>query len=72
METHKRTIYKTITWRIIATSTTVLTIFFISGSWSLAVGSGLTANAFKTAFYYAHERAWNKSDLGRNIKGKKK
>ena len=65
MDTHKRTIVKTITWRIIATLTTVLTIYLWTKDWSLALGSGLIANAFKTIFYYIHERAWNLSDYGR-------
>ena len=65
MDTHKRTIFKTITWRIIATLTTVLTIYFWTYNWSIALGSGLLANAFKTILYYIHERIWNLSDLGR-------
>ncbi|MCK5176312.1 MAG: DUF2061 domain-containing protein [Candidatus Aenigmarchaeota archaeon] len=65
MDTHKRTIVKTITWRIIATLTTVLTIYFWTNDWSLALGSGLVANALKTIFYYIHERAWNLTDFGR-------
>ncbi|MCK4828090.1 DUF2061 domain-containing protein [bacterium] len=65
MDTHKRTILKTITWRIIATLTTVLTIYFWTNNWSIALGSGLVANALKTIFYYIHERAWNLTDFGR-------
>ena len=65
MDSHKRTIIKTITWRIIATSTTVAVIYIWTGDLSVALGSGLVANAFKTIFYYAHERVWNKSDFGR-------
>ncbi|MCK5042907.1 MAG: DUF2061 domain-containing protein, partial [Candidatus Aenigmarchaeota archaeon] len=51
MDTHKRTIVKTITWRIIATVTTVLTIYYWTDNWSLALASGLVANALKTIFY---------------------
>ncbi|NOQ37938.1 DUF2061 domain-containing protein [archaeon] len=65
MDTHKRTIVKTITWRIIATATTVLTIYLWTKDLSLALGSGLFANALKTIFYYIHERLWNKTDFGR-------
>ena len=68
MDTHKRTIVKTITWRIIATLTTVIVIYLWIGDLSAALGSGLLANALKTIFYYTHERAWNKSDFGRQIK----
>ncbi|MCK5699091.1 MAG: DUF2061 domain-containing protein [Candidatus Aenigmarchaeota archaeon] len=65
MDTHKRTILKTITWRIIATLTTILTIYFWTKDWSIALGSGIAANALKTIFYYIHERAWNLTDFGR-------
>jgi len=65
MDTHKRTMLKTITWRIIATLTTVLTIYFWTDDWSLALGSGLAANALKTILYYIHERIWNQTNFGR-------
>ena len=65
MDTHKRTLVKTITWRVIATLTTVLTIYFWTNDWSVALGSGLAANALKTILYYVHERAWNRTDYGR-------
>ena len=65
MDTHKRTIIKTITWRIIATLTTVAVIYIWTGDLFVALGSGLVANALKTIFYYVHERVWNRSDFGR-------
>lgn len=65
MDTHKRTIVKTITWRIIATLTTVIVIYIWIGDLFAALGSGLAANALKTIFYYIHERVWNQSDFGR-------
>ncbi len=68
MDTHKRTIIKTITWRIIATLTTVIVIYLWTGDLSVALGSGLVANAFKTIFYYIHERMWNLTDFGRQNK----
>lgn len=67
MDTHKRTIIKTITWRIVATLTTVIVIYLWTRDLSVALGSGLIANAFKTIFYYIHERLWNRSDFGRQV-----
>lgn len=72
MESHLRTLFKTITWRIIATTTTVLTIYFWTKSWTLSLGAGLVANAFKTIFYYIHERIWNLTNYGRKILKSKK
>ena len=67
MDTHKRTVLKTITWRIVATLTTVLVIYLWTNSWSLALGSGLVTNALKTIFYYIHERIWNLVNFGRRF-----
>jgi uncharacterized membrane protein len=59
MDSHKRTITKAITWRLIAVTTAVLTVFFFTGNWRLSLGSGVTANILNTLLYYVHERAWN-------------
>ncbi|MBR9675995.1 DUF2061 domain-containing protein [Candidatus Woesearchaeota archaeon] len=58
-DTHLRTLTKTVTWRIIATLTTIITIYYFTKSWALSFASGLSANFVKTFFYYAHERMWN-------------
>lgn len=64
-ETHKRTLVKTITWRVIATITTVVIIYAYTKNVSIALASGLVANALKTIFYYVHERVWNRIKFGR-------
>ena len=51
-DTHKRTLAKTITWRIIATATTIGIIYVWTGNASLSLASGLVANGLKTVFYY--------------------
>ena len=58
MDTHLRTLLKTITWRIIAIIITIVGIYFFHESWSLALSSGIVINIFKTFFYYGHERIW--------------
>ena len=58
MDTHKRTIAKTISWRIIAIIITVLGIYLFGHPWSLALSAGVIINIIKTFFYYAHERVW--------------
>ena len=64
MDEHKRTIVKSITWRIIATTTTVVTVYVYTGDLTLAAISGAVANIIKTALYYIHERVWNISCFG--------
>jgi adenylylsulfate kinase len=70
MESHKRTIMKTIIWRLIATSTTILLAYVWFGEWTSSISLGITANAIKTLFYYVHERAWDRIEFGRRKKVK--
>ena len=65
MESRKRSITKTIVWRVIATTVTMLVSFIWLGEWGKAITLAITANAIKMVFYYAHERAWNRIDFGR-------
>ncbi|WP_420318903.1 DUF2061 domain-containing protein [Ekhidna sp.] len=62
MSSKKRHIAKTITWRIIATSTTfLLTIFFFRedpDATSKASWVALIETILKMVFYYYHERLW--------------
>ena len=65
MEQHKRTFFKTMTWRLIALSITVVVVYVYSGDARESIVVGLTANAIKMAFYYIHERVWNRINFGR-------
>jgi len=64
METHLRTIYRSITWRIIALTTTISIIYIVTKNWNIALTAGLLTNLFKTIFFYIHERIWNKIKFG--------
>ena len=64
--TSKTTLYKTIVWRIIATTTT----FLISGAvlehfGKIAIIIALLELVSKFILYYAHERLWLRIPLGR-------
>ena len=53
-----RSIYKTISWRIIATTDTFLISYFITGffTWAMIIAS---VEVFtKMGLYYVHERGW--------------
>ena len=65
MEQPKRTLIKTITWRIIALTTTIAVVYLYSGDAKESLVVGFSANALKMFFYYAHERIWNRIDFGR-------
>ena len=64
-ETNKRSIAKGISWRVIATGTTVIIVYFFFGRLDLAIATGLIESVLKVALYWAHERAWFKIKWGK-------
>ncbi len=65
MESHKRSIAKAISWRIIAAFITALAVFLFTGEAKLSIGVGLADSAVKIFVYYSHERVWNNIGFGR-------
>lgn len=65
METHTRSLIKTITWRILAFLTAFIVIYIWTGEPLKSGGIALIINIFNMAIYYFHERAWNKIKWGR-------
>lgn len=57
---HKRSLAKTLTWRIIATMITASIVFILTGKFELAATIGLLDAAVKTMAYYYHELFWKK------------
>ncbi len=57
-ESHARSLLKTVSWRIIATTTTVTIAFLVFGDISNALKVGGIEFFAKMAIYYFHERAW--------------
>ena len=55
---HARSVAKAISWRVIATLTTMATVYFISGEVVLALEVGAVEVVAKLLLYYLHERAW--------------
>ena len=64
-ETNKRSIAKGISWRLIATGTTIVIIYFFFGRLDLAIAAGLIESVLKVGLYWAHERAWFKVRWGK-------
>jgi|GEM_PF-2600337 adenylylsulfate kinase len=63
-ESHKRSIIKAMSWRIIAVVVTTLTTYFFTEEIGLSLGVGLVDSAIKIFAYYGHERWWNRVDFG--------
>ena len=59
----RRALLKTITWRFVATATTILVAFIFTGSLIISLEIGSVEMILKLFFYYLHERAWDKVDV---------
>ncbi len=57
-ESHIRSVLKTLTWRILATTTTVTIAYFVFGDIANALKVGGIEFFAKMFIYYFHERAW--------------
>lgn len=65
MDTHKRSIAKTISWRVVATIITGVVTYFLTGRLDFAVTVGLADTLVKFLIYYAHERMWSRISYGK-------
>jgi uncharacterized membrane protein len=70
MEKPSRSLLKSISWRIVATLTTVVLVFIFGRDLTLASLVGITEFIAKFVIYYVHERVWNLSGFGRERKTK--
>ncbi|WP_028289043.1 DUF2061 domain-containing protein [Olleya sp. ITB9] len=61
----KRSLLKTISWRIIGTLDTVLISYLITGTLKMAISIGGIELVSKMVLYFFHERAWNKIKWGK-------
>ena len=59
-----RSFAKTITWRILATLTTMTLVWIAFGQIDKAIGVGLIEFFIKMLVYYGHERAWARISWG--------
>ena len=57
-ESHLRSFLKALSWRVLATTTTALIAWFITGDISIAVTIGSIEFIAKFLIYYGHERVW--------------
>jgi len=57
-ETHLRSVMKGLSWRVVATGTTIVIAYIITGDSSIALEIGAIEVFAKLLFYYLHERVW--------------
>jgi len=66
-EQSKRSIAKSISWRIIGTLDTILISWIVTGTLALAFSIGLVELVTKMILYFFHERIWNGIQWGKRI-----
>ena len=64
---HLKSVLKALSWRIIATLTTMIISYFITHSLKFAVSIGSIEVASKVVLYYFHERIWNHVSIFRTL-----
>ncbi len=60
MISRKRHLAKAVTWRVVASTTTVILVGFATGDWRVGIGVGGIELPTKMLLYYLHERFWYK------------
>jgi uncharacterized membrane protein len=65
---YKRSWLKAVSWRAVATTTTMALVYALTGQLELMVGVGLLDLILKLIFYFLHERAWNMIKFGRTTR----
>lgn len=64
-DTNLRSIIKGVSWRVFATTTTIIIVYVFFGRLDLAIAAGVVETFSKIFLYWAHERAWINIKWGR-------
>lgn len=64
-ERRLRSIVKAISWRTIATLTTMVVVYAFTKRIALSLEVGLVGLIIKLIFYYTHERIWGRISWGK-------
>ena len=66
MVSKKRSLAKSLTWRLIAVISTFVIGYAMTGSLSFAASLTIVSNIINFILYYVHERVWLKVEWGRS------
>lgn len=64
-ESSRRSVAKTISWRVTGSFSTFLISFIVSGDFVVAGSIAVVQITVNTVLYFIHERVWNKIKWGR-------
>jgi len=65
MISKRRSLAKSLTWRVIAIVSTLLIGYAMTGSWAFALSLTVVSNLINFVLYYVHERIWLGIDWGK-------
>lgn len=65
IDTSKRSLVKTVSWRITGSGATFIISWLISGNFAIAGTIAVIQLVSNTILYYIHERLWNRIKWGR-------
>jgi uncharacterized membrane protein len=65
MDKRYRSILKAASWRLLGTIDTIAITYCVTGRINAALTVGGIESITKVILYYAHERAWNWTNIGR-------
>ena len=65
-DTARRSLVKTISWRLTGSGATFLISYLIAGNFAVAGTIAVIQLISNTLLYFVHERMWNKIGWGRN------
>jgi len=64
-ETNLRSVAKGVSWRVVATSTTMGIVYVFFGNLELAIATGMLETVAKIGLYWGHEKVWQKIHWGK-------
>ena len=64
-ETRKRSVVKSLSWRIICIIVSIITAYILTGKLDVSIAIGTVYNAITMILYYFHERFWNMLEWGK-------
>lgn len=65
IESNKRSVLKTLSWRVLSTVLTIILVYIFTGEIIIALSIGSLEVVVKFALYFFHERLWNKIRFGK-------
>lgn len=65
MNTIKRSLAKTVSWRAVGSIDTMVITYIVTGNWKFGLAVGSIEVMSKIILYYIHERIWERIKWGK-------